>query len=97
MADTQGAAGDRVDRGAVGAAVVGQHLLHGEAVACVERDSTPEEGDDGASFLVGEDLGVGQAGAVIDRDVDVSPSRRAGAIRPERPFGAAGFRGWPCR
>ena len=33
VADTEGAAGDRVDGGAVGAAVVGEQLLDGDAVA----------------------------------------------------------------
>src|ERR1700729_18525 len=36
--DAEGAAGDRVDRGAVRAAIVGEGLLNGDAVAGVERD-----------------------------------------------------------
>jgi hypothetical protein len=69
VADLEGAVGGGVDRGAVGAAVVGQDPLNGDAVAGVERDGTSEKADDGAPVLIGEDLGVGQAGAVIDRDV----------------------------
>jgi hypothetical protein len=38
VANTVGAAGDRVDRRAVGRAVVGQHTLNGDAVAGVEGD-----------------------------------------------------------
>lgn len=38
-----------------------------------ELDGSSEERDDGERLVVGEYLGVGQAGAVIDRDVDVFP------------------------
>lgn len=37
-------------------------------MAGVERDGASEEADDGASVLIGEDLGVGQSCAVIDLD-----------------------------
>ena len=74
MTDAEGATGDGVDRGAVGPAVVGEQLLHGDAVAGVERDRTPQEGDDGDCCLIGKNLGVGQTGAVIDRDVNILPA-----------------------
>src|ERR1039458_9895701 len=74
VADPEGAAGGSVDRGAVGAAVIGQDPLDGDAVAGVEGDSTSEKADDGASALIGQDFGVGQAGAVIDSDVHALPA-----------------------
>jgi hypothetical protein len=43
-------------------------------VAAVERDGAAQEVDSGARALVGEDLDVGQAGAVIDGDVDELPA-----------------------
>jgi hypothetical protein len=80
MADLQGAAGDGVDGGAVGRAIVGEHSLHGDAVAREERGRAAEEGDRGGGLLVCKDFGVGQAGAVIDRDVDVVPACRAADV-----------------
>ena len=44
-------------------------------MASVERDRTSEKTDDRAPALIGQDLGVGQAGAVIDGDVDALPAR----------------------
>ena len=64
-----------VHRGVVSAAVVGHHSLHGDAVAGIERDRSSEEADDGGSALIGQDFDVGQAGAVIDRDMHTLPSR----------------------
>ena len=78
----QRAASDRVDRGAVGGAVVGDQPLDGDAVARVERDRAVEERDDGGGLLVGEHLGVGQAGAVVDRDVHVLPADRLRGLTP---------------
>ncbi len=69
-----GAAGDHVHGRAVGAAVVGQQLLNLHPVAFVEHDCAVKERDHGAGLLVGENLGVGQAGAVIDRDVHALPA-----------------------
>ena len=74
MADPEGAASGGVDRGAVRAAVVGQDALDGDAMPGVEPDCASEKADDGAPLLVGEDFGVGQAGAVIDGDVHALPA-----------------------
>lgn len=73
MADPERPASDRVDRGAVRGGVVGQDALDGDSVPGEELDGSPEERDDGERLVVGEYLGVGQAGAVIDRDVNVFP------------------------
>ena len=74
VADAEGAAGDGVDRGAVGGAVVGDQPLDGDAVAGVVRDRAAQEPDRGGGLLVGEDLDVGQAGGVVDRDVHELPA-----------------------
>src|SRR5215212_1919852 len=74
VADADGAAGDRVDGGAVGRAVVGDHALDGDAVAAIEANGASQEGRGGGGAFVGEDFGVGQAGAVIDGDVDELPA-----------------------
>src|ERR1700733_2580567 len=50
--DAEGAAGDRVDHGPVGVAVVGEELLDGDSVAGVERHGPFEEGDRGRGPLV---------------------------------------------
>src|SRR5450631_2871607 len=52
VTDAESATGDRVDLGSISAAVVGQQLLDGHAVALVERDCPPQERHDGASLLV---------------------------------------------
>ena len=51
----------------------------GDAVALVERDGAAQERDRGGGFLVGEHLGVGQAGGVIDRDVNGVPAPSSAA------------------
>jgi hypothetical protein len=67
VADAEGAARDRVDGGDVGAAVVGDQPLNGDAVGGVVSHGSPQEPNSGGGFLVGEDLDVGQAGSVVDR------------------------------
>jgi hypothetical protein len=44
-------------------------------VTLKERDGAAQEADRGRGLLVGEDLGIGQAGGVVDRDVDEVPAR----------------------
>ena len=62
------------------AAVVGQDGLDGDPVSGVEGDRATQETDRGGAGLVGEDLGIGQACGVIDRDVRVSELL---CVRPE--------------
>jgi hypothetical protein len=78
-----GATSDRVDRGAVGRAVVGQDALDGHAMARVERDRAVQKPNGGCGRLVAENLGVGQAAGVIDGDMDGVPAR--GDERHRRP------------
>jgi hypothetical protein len=48
------------------------------AEACVIGDRCLEEGDGALLFLVGQDLRKGDAGCVVDRDVDELPAGAAG-------------------
>ena len=63
-----------MDGGAVCASVVGEQLLDGDPVAGIESERSLEKPDRGGGFLIGENLGVGQASAVVDDDVDVFPA-----------------------
>jgi hypothetical protein len=46
MADPEGATRGGVQRGPIGAAVIGQDPLHRDAVAVMERDGASEKPDD---------------------------------------------------
>src|ERR1700722_4224572 len=74
MADPERAACSSVGEGDVRAAVVGEELLDLDPVPAVERPRAPEETDGCAGFLVCEDLGVGETGAIVDRDVNAFPA-----------------------
>jgi hypothetical protein len=64
----------------VGGAVVGHQSLHLDPVGAVEADRPPQEADRGGRLLVGQDLDVGQAGGVVDADVDPLPAGHAPAV-----------------
>src|ERR1700728_2754466 len=74
MADAESSARDRVHGGSVGRPVVGDESLGGDPVAGEVLDGSAQEADGGDGFLVGEDFDVGQAGCIIDRDVNVLPA-----------------------
>src|SRR6059058_3660561 len=74
VADAERAAGDRVQGGDVGRAVVSHDALDDDAVALEELQRSPQKADRGRGLLVAQDLGVGQAGGVVDGDVDVVPA-----------------------
>jgi hypothetical protein len=63
-----------VDAGAITRAVVAHDPLDGDAVAAVERDGAAQEADRGGGLFVGQDLDVGEAGGVVDADVDELPA-----------------------
>jgi hypothetical protein len=63
-----------MDRAAVAAAVVGQDPLDLDAVPLVVGDGATQESGSGGGFLVAEDLGIGEAAVIVDRDVDVLPA-----------------------
>jgi len=58
----------------VGGPVVGHHAFDPDPVSGVEGKRALEEADGRRRSLVGEDLDVGQAGEVIDGDVDALPA-----------------------
>ena len=91
MADAESSARDRVHGRAVGATVVGDQPLGGDAIAGKVRDGAMKESDGGDRFLVGEDLDVGQAGGVVDRDVDVLPADELATDAFGVGAGASGF------
>ena len=72
--DPERFAGERVDRGAVGVAVVGHQPLDADAEGGEVRDGAAKEADRGDRFLVLEHLDVDEAGRVVDRDVHVLPA-----------------------
>jgi hypothetical protein len=65
---------NRVHERAVAGAIVCEQLLDLDAVAGEELDRSTEERDDRGGLLVGEDLGLGQARAIVNRDVHVLPA-----------------------
>lgn len=94
MANAECAAGKGVQRGAVARAVVDHHPFDFDAVTAVERDRPAQKPDGRGRLLVGEDLGVSEAGGVVDADVDVvlADARAVVAAGPAavRPVSAAG-------
>src|SRR5689334_828362 len=59
---------------AVGRAIVGHQPLDRDPVRSVEGHRSPQEADDGLRLLVGQHLGIGQAGGVIDANVNPVPA-----------------------
>jgi hypothetical protein len=76
-----------VDVRNVGGAVVGHDFLNADAVGGVELQRSSQERDCRWTLLVSEDLGVGQAAVIIDRDVHELP-----ASQPDRFAVAASAR-----
>jgi hypothetical protein len=74
VADPEGTAGDRVHGGAIGGAVIGDQSFDRDAVPSVEGDGPAQERDRGGGAFVGENFDIGQAGAVVDGDVDELPA-----------------------
>ena len=66
----------------VGERVVGHHPLDHDAVGPEEGLGSPPEGRGGGPGLVGEHLGVGQAGVVVDGGVDVGEADPSLAVVP---------------
>jgi len=64
-----------VELGSVARSVVGHDPLHSHRSSCEPGDRPFQERDARPSCLVGEDLDVGDAAGVIDRDVTALPPR----------------------
>jgi len=59
---------------AITVAVVGEQAADGDAEGSIVSHGSPEESNSGSSGESGQDLGKGNAGMVIDGDVEVLPS-----------------------
>jgi len=64
--------------GAIAGAVVGEQAADGDAVLGVEGDGGAQEDDGGFALLVGQHAGEGEAGVIVDGDVQSLP---AGELR----------------
>src|SRR6202167_3775257 len=64
--------------GAIAGAVVGEQAADGDAVLGVEGDGGAQEDDGGFALLVGQHAGEGEAGVIVDGDVESLP---AGELR----------------
>src|SRR5882724_12292902 len=64
--------------GAIAGAVVGEQSANEDAVLGVEGDGGVQEGDGGFALLVGQHAGEGEAGVIVDGDVQ---SLAAGKLR----------------
>jgi len=61
--------------GAITGAVVGQQSADTDAVSREEVERGVEKGDSGLGFLIGQQLGKGHAGVVVDGDVESQQAR----------------------
>ena len=77
---SQAAAGDGENGRAIGRAVVGQDPFDEHAEAPEEGDSAAQESDGADGLFVWQDFGVGQAGGVVDGDVDIVPADSGAAF-----------------
>ena len=68
--------------------------MHGDAVRAEPGDRAVEEGGAGVVALVGQHLGVGQAGVVIDGGVHVVVADAAGFDLLAAPVRAPPAAGW---
>jgi len=64
---------------AIGGAVIAHDALDADAVGLEEGECAGEEGAGAFLALVGQEFGVGEAGGVVDGDVQVLPADPAGA------------------
>ena len=73
----------------VGLGVVGEHALDSDSLLAVPAEGAFEEGGAGGGAVARADLGVGEPGVVVDRDVQELPAGAAAAtdaVVGENPF-----------
>jgi hypothetical protein len=63
-------AGGGKESGAIGRAAIGEHALDLDAVEGVEADGLFESVDDAGDFFVGQETSEGEAGVIVDGDVE---------------------------
>jgi hypothetical protein len=76
-------AGSGKEFGAVGGAAIGEEALDFDAMGVVEAESLIESGEDAGEFFVWKETGEGEAGMVVDGDVetfDAGPWIADGAV-----------------
>jgi hypothetical protein len=66
------------DEGLIAGAIIGEHLADGDAEAAVIGQGGGEEGSGRGRLLIGQDLGEGDAGVIVDGDMDEVPAQAAG-------------------
>ena len=81
MADAEFLAGGAKAMGAVAMSVVGEQAANGNAVRGVESDSGAQERDGGYGGLVGQHAGEGEAGVIVDGDVQGLPAGELAGVR----------------
>ena len=74
MLDAELKAGSAEVAGAIAGAVVGEQAADGDAVLGVEGDGGLQESDGGLALLVGQHAGEGEAGVIVDGDMQSLPA-----------------------
>jgi hypothetical protein len=85
MFEAEGGDGVTQGVGAIAGAVVGVNALSFDAVLLEKGQGGMEEGDGAVGGFVGEELGEGEAGMIVDGDVEVFPTGAADMIALARP------------
>jgi hypothetical protein len=70
MCEAEFMAGGGEELGAIGGAAIGEELLDGEAVSGVEAEGQVQSLEDALGAFVREETGEGEAGVIIDGDVE---------------------------
>ena len=78
--ETEGGDGGAHGMGTIAGAIVGVAALGLDAVSGKESEGGMEEGDGTLGGFIGEELGKGEAGMVVDGDVQELPARAWGVI-----------------
>ena len=79
VSDAEAAASAAEGAGAITGAVVGEQAADRYAEGAIVGDGGEEELDSGKATLIGQDLGEGDAGMVVDSDVEELPADGARA------------------
>jgi len=65
--------------GLVTGAVIGEYALDANAELLIVGDGGGQEGGGRGTFLIGQDLGEGETGVIVDSDMHIIPAQAAGA------------------
>jgi len=70
MLEAELVAGRGKEFGTIGRAALGEDALDEDAVSCIEGDGLLEGGQDTGRFFIGKETGKGEAGMIINGDVE---------------------------